>query len=92
MDPVHLEQPDNGRGPWRERSAYVTEHRVELDDTCTICQMEAQEGEQMCRLICRHMIQYRCWAAAVAAGPLREHQEHVATCPNCRGRDHVISC
>ena len=46
----------------------------------------------MCRLICRYMLHYRCWTAAVAAGPLHERQEHVATCPNCRGRGHVISC
>ena len=54
--------------------------------------MEAQEGEQMCRLICRRTFHYRCWTAAVAVGPLHERQGHVATCPNCRGRCHVISC
>ena len=45
----------------------------------------------MCRLICRHMFHYRCWASAVEAGPNR-NQERTATCPNCRGRGHVISC
>ena len=96
MDPIHLNVPSEhqaplSRGPWRSRSAYLTEHHTELDEVCTICQSEAHEGEMMCRLICRHMFHYRCWAAAVEAGPSRE-QERTATCPNCRGRGHVISC
>ena len=96
MDPVHLNVPSEhqaplSRGPWRSRSAYLTEQHTELDEVCTICQSEAHEGEMMCRLICRHMFHYRCWAAAVEAGPSRE-QERTATCPNCRGRGHVISC
>ena len=64
MDPVHLNGPNEqhepaGRGPWRDRSAYLTEQHVELDDTCTICLSEAREGEMMCRLICRHIPHYR---------------------------------
>ena len=96
MDPVHLNVPIEhqaplSRGPYSSRSAYLTEQHTELDEVCTICQSEAHEGEMMCRLICRHMFHYRCWAAAVEAGPSRE-QERTATCPNCRGRGHVISC
>ena len=96
LDPVHLGGTNEqlaplSRGPWRSRSAYLTERHTELDGICTICQAEAHEGDMMCRLICRHMFHYRCWAAAVEAGPSR-YQERVATCPNCRGRGHVISC
>ena len=90
MGPTHLTQAGR-RGPWRERSATLTEHHVELDEVCTICLQDAHEGERMCRLICRHMFHYSCWTQAVAAGPAR-NQERVATCPNCRGRGHVISC
>jgi len=37
------------------------------------------------------MFHYRCWAAAIAAGP-GPNQERAVTCPNCRGRGHVIAC
>ena len=70
MDPTHLTQAGR-RGPWRERSATLTEHHVELDEVCTICLQDAHEGERMCRLICRHMFHYSCWTQAVAAGPAR---------------------
>ena len=46
----------------------------------------------MCRLICRHMFHYQCWASAVAAGPRQDAHERVATCPNCQGRGHAIAC
>ena len=69
----------------------LSEHHVELDEVCTICLQDAHEGERMRRLICRHMFHYACWTQTVAAGPAR-NQERVATCPNCRGRGHVISC
>ncbi|MFM7987239.1 MAG: hypothetical protein ACKPKO_48795, partial [Candidatus Fonsibacter sp.] len=74
LDPTHLggtheQLTPLSRGPWRSRSAYLTEQHTELDEICTICQAEAHEGEMMCRLICRHMFHYRCWAAAVEAGP-----------------------
>ena len=54
--------------------------------------MEPQEGEYMRRLICRHMFHYQCWVSAVVAGPRRDVQERVATCPICRGRGHAIAC
>jgi hypothetical protein len=56
MDPVHLNHPDGsqpltivGKGPWQNRDAYRAEHHIDLDDACTICQMEAHEGEKLCR-------------------------------------------
>ena len=90
MDATHLTQAGR-QGPGRERGATLSEHHVELDEVCTICLQDAHEGEMMCRLICRHMFHYACWTQTVATGPAM-NQERVDTCPNCRGRGHVIYC
>ena len=53
----------------------------------------------MIRLVCRHLFHKDCWWRQVesATRHAAEHghypnQEAVPTCPNCRGRGHVISC
>ena len=37
------------------------------------------------------MFHYRCWTAAIAAGP-GPNQGRAVTCPNCRGRGRVVAC
>ena len=99
VDPAHPHHiggrqplPSVGRGPWRERSAYLAQHHVELDEVCTICQTEAHEAEMMRRLISRHMFHRRCAVAAVEVGPNHLKQDLTVTCPNCKGDGHVIAC
>ena len=70
VDSVHLQPPGRpqqlpiiGRETGRARDAYPTDQQVELDVVCAICQNVAREDDVMVRLISRHTLQRRCWAA-----------------------------
>ena len=92
MDPTHLTQAGR-QGPWRERSATLTEHHVELDAVCTIRLQDAHEGEMMCRLICRHTFHYTRWTQSVAFRTSTESRKsgYLPKLPRQRPRDILLA-
>ena len=80
-----------GRGKTGERIRIV--HDVDgattfdgNDTFCSLCQEAFQEGEQLVRIICRHIFHLECWHEWIFRSELLNPE-----CPNCRGSGRVIA-
>jgi hypothetical protein len=59
------------------------------DDTCSICAEAFVHGEQVCRLVCRHVFHAGCWDNYLTATNRLNGTR--ADCPNCRGAGTLVA-
>ena len=57
------------------------------EDTCSICAEGFEHGDQVCRLVCRHMFHAACWNRMYDANNNNRRDD----CPNCRGAGSIIA-